>query len=981
MGAEGRKVAAEQQGAKVGGTAAATIAVGGSPAIQRIFELQRAVGNRALGALLVAAQPKLTVGAADDPYEREADSIADEVVARLRSSAPPIESCEEGETRDRRSILSRLQRRASPSAELPEVGWTGGDLDSGAEAQIGSLRAGGSPLPTGVRRSMEGAFGADFGDVRIHRGVASAELNRKVGAEAFTVGKDIFLGAGTTSLECARSQHLLAHELTHTIQQDGATVSRTHEHVQRHSSFEHLMLGNLKPKDLATVGAWQDAIEQTKPTRTGLGKMILGSGGGKDEAQVDVKVGNQNLQIKKADILHVLLEEMLRLRDWQRTPPEKSSVEQGNPDDPSASMTPIGVDPEFQVYTVRLPQGLLCTYGEMNTLADYYGSVEVFKKAGKKEVYQLLQSVREETWGFLESTYNKVAESLTKQEREDPEMDEVREKVNKEFNIPALEGEDTGGSFKGATAFQISGMWGQIELIKGVQSIGVKKEEGKTNKYLTSLGRNACHFVPESWNAWADNHKKARALAAESFRLFRKSEATKKSIAAERDPEKKKGLEAQFMNEKDEASDKGNEALMVNGFGDHYLQDSFAAGHMINKTQIMQFYIEYIDEKNQWDYFKDANWRKVQNIAYNQILAPEKQYDQSRIEGYNGATGGNANKGMDPQSVENRSVENKTDWKANFTALGLRVPRSLSNDPTSPTRQLLRQMRGLARGGKGELKGSDIITLMGKLGVDPLTTRMAVGDMLLDGVLLSDVDVTERGRQMAKMRDSRTLGDTNPSPLKGAGEELEVAEFRKGTYRLRDELKPKKGSDAPTKTEAERQEDYMAVTYNDYLEFIQSAFLQKSTNALHDTFCKGGLTVYDRTGTEIGKVYGDTNMFNANSAVGVAHSGATSQMSRDAILSIMDTGGDKGNTVQAIVDRFPTQVRADVYDSKGQVKSAGVKMPIEDWHNSNYEGSLKTQAFEKLFPQMNWGFTQKLVPGATVELGSFFSAPPPHRPF
>ncbi|HXW80886.1 MAG TPA: hypothetical protein VEJ84_15395, partial [Acidimicrobiales bacterium] len=502
-----------------------------------------------------------------------------------------------------------------------------------------------------------------------------------------------------------------------------------------------------------------------------------------------------------------------------------------------------------------------------------------------------------------------------------------------------------------------------------------------TNEYKPSLGRNACHFVPESWHAWADNHKKARDLATESFTLFGQSEQTKAAIATA-GPQQKPVLQKQFQVEKQKASDKGNEAMMVNGFGDHYLQDSFASGHMINKTQIMQFYIEYIDRNGQWDYFKDANWRKVQNIAYTQTLAPEKQYDQDRVEGYDTGPGGaNANKAMDPQSVENRSVENNTDWKTNFTALGLQVPRSLSNDPNSPTRKLLHEMRGMARAGKDSLKGSEIVAVMGKLGVNPMATRMAVGDMVLDGVLLSDVDVSTRGRQMASMRDSRAAADANPAPGKGAGEQLAQKEFLKGTYRVRDELKPKKGSAPPTKTEGERQEDYMAVTYKDYLEFIQSSFLQKSTNALHDTFCAGGLTVFDRTGTKIGTVYGDDNMFNANSSVGVAHSGETSQMSRDAIVNIMNTGGDGGNTVQAIVDRFPREVQADVYNSKGEVKKPGVKMPIEDWHNSKYAGSLKSNAFAKLFPMMNWSITQKMAPGAARDLGTFFTAPPPHTPF
>jgi hypothetical protein len=71
----------------------------------------------------------------------------------------------------------------------------------------------------------------------------------------------------------------------------------------------------------------------------------------------------------------------------------------------------------------------------------------------------------------------------------------------------------------------------------------------------------------------------------------------------------------------------------------------------------------------------------------------------------------------------------------------------------------------------------------------------------------------------------------------------------------------------------------------------------------------------------------------------------------------------------------------DVYNSNGEVKQAGVKTPIEDWHNSSYAGSLKTNAFQKLFPTMNWSIKQKMAPGAAKDLGTLFTAPPPHAPF
>lgn len=983
-----------------------------SPVAVNTADAQSVLGNRSARMLL--AQPKLTVGTTYDPLEIEADRVAADVVRTISAGPVPAPTapaaptdlvgplgpdahecgaeCSIHRSADiggRPDVVLTVRRVAD--LDSPPIGADGGEIRAADEAAVNRARGGGAPLPADFRARVEPVMGADFSGVRVHTGAGATQLNRSFGASAFTIGNDIFFRDGMPDMSSQEGTHLISHELTHTIQQGGAaTVARCcggrgDEHIQRHSSFEHLMLGNVDPRNLAKIGAWQDAIEQTVPSRTGVSKKVRGSGGGKKVAQVDVDLGGgQQLQISKTDILHVLVQEMLRLKQWQRDPPKESSAEQAEKGG-DQTLAPIGKDPTYDVYTIMLPQGIMCTYGEMNTLGDYFGSVEVLRTATPKHVWQLLQSVRDETWGFLSTTYDKVVESLTKEEQtNNPALDNLMDTVRDEIILPALVGEDSG--FQGAMAARVSGMAGQIELLTGIQGTGAV---GETNKYTPSLGRNACHFVPESWNAWAANHKKAREVALKSKQAEDRSKQARQRAAAAGDDQARMAEQDTFDKEKAKSSQLANEALMTNGFGDHYLQDSYAAGHMINKTQIMQFYIEYIDKNNQWDYFKDANWRKVQNMAYGQIFAPVQQYDETRVEGYNGATGAAANKAIDPQSVENRSNEsrqagNRPDWKTNFTELGLQVPRSLSNDPMSATRKILNSMRGQARGGTMKLKGDAIINLM-KGDFNATQVRLAVADMLLDGVLLSDVDVSKRGRQMADMRDSRSAADAKGAaaqPYEGAGEELEMKKFRSGTYELRPELKPKEGDIPNTaRSEANRQEEYSAIVYNDYLEFIQSSFLQKSTNALHDTFCKGGLKVWAGNGDEIGTVYGDDNMFNANSSVGVAHSGVTSQMSRDAIVNIINNGDDGGKTVQAIVDRFPREVRADVYNSKGKVTHAGIAMSIEDWHNTRNDAGLRKTAFDKLFPTMNWSVTQKMAPGAKADLGTFFTVRPPHVPF
>jgi hypothetical protein len=85
-------------------------------------------------------------------------------------------------------------------------------------------------LPEAVRAEFEPKFGADFGTVRIHSNKNADALNRKVSAKAFTHGQDIYFKAGQYDPKSNKGKTLLAHELTHTLQQKGATA------IQRNSS-------------------------------------------------------------------------------------------------------------------------------------------------------------------------------------------------------------------------------------------------------------------------------------------------------------------------------------------------------------------------------------------------------------------------------------------------------------------------------------------------------------------------------------------------------------------------------------------------------------------------------------------------------------------------------------------------------------------------------------------------------------------------
>jgi hypothetical protein len=101
------------------------------------------------------------------------------------------------------------------------------EVSPDVEEAIERARGGGQPLDIEVRAQMEPAFGADFGGVRIHTDVEADALNRALNARAFTTGRDIFFRQGDHNPDDLSGQELLAHELTHVVQQTGEVEAKS----------------------------------------------------------------------------------------------------------------------------------------------------------------------------------------------------------------------------------------------------------------------------------------------------------------------------------------------------------------------------------------------------------------------------------------------------------------------------------------------------------------------------------------------------------------------------------------------------------------------------------------------------------------------------------------------------------------------------------------------------------------------------------
>ncbi len=168
-------------------------------------------------------QPKLAIGAPDDKYEQEADTIARKVVKQISTSTPPNPNGGGGSVQRQMFSTPSIMRLTVQRWEAVEGGAASSDLES----TISQARSSGKPLGEPIRRQMEGAFGADFSSIRVHTNNTADTLNRSLSARAFTTGNNIFFKQGEYNPSSSSGKELLAHELTHTIQQGSSpTVQR-----------------------------------------------------------------------------------------------------------------------------------------------------------------------------------------------------------------------------------------------------------------------------------------------------------------------------------------------------------------------------------------------------------------------------------------------------------------------------------------------------------------------------------------------------------------------------------------------------------------------------------------------------------------------------------------------------------------------------------------------------------------------------------
>lgn len=232
------------------------------PKVSSVLQLQNDYGNAALQRMYAAGslQAKLKIGQPGDKYEREADSVADRVMrmpdpaisrveekdetvqarpladgmAPLMRKQPEEEVKKKPEMEEEKPVqkkpLQRKQeeeevRKQPEKEEQPVQAKAGGHHSGGGTPAVANglenIRGGGQPLSQASRAFFEPRFGTDFSKVRVHTGNNAAHLARSINAKAFTAGRDVVFGDGQYAPESNEGKRLMAHELTHVVQQGG----------------------------------------------------------------------------------------------------------------------------------------------------------------------------------------------------------------------------------------------------------------------------------------------------------------------------------------------------------------------------------------------------------------------------------------------------------------------------------------------------------------------------------------------------------------------------------------------------------------------------------------------------------------------------------------------------------------------------------------------------------------------------------------
>ena len=376
-----------------------------------------------------------------------------------------------------------------------------------------------------------GGTGFGLSQVRIHH-TGVDELCRGLGARAFTVGPDIFVRSDCFAPQTPDGLWLLAHELAHVVQQRLGPVSA----VPLTADYR---LAPPAGFEEAEADAAADAVLAGHPFRFAdrngrPARQMAGHGpDGRGPTVIQRYMAWEHLILGNADpVSRPLTGPVTGNQVRQELQMQCALLEE-------LGTNPLAVDEEALreryegLQTVRLSgSGLVVTVGELNTLPDYLSRPQDVDDAPATFMVPLVQAVR--TRSFRE--------------------------------LSRLSGHPAHDRHWGDLRYPRTRLFTDVREAMEVDALGRKCGYPAWELYSSVVSRNAGHFAPFSWYRWQHFHRRARELIGQAA-----------TAAGD-----------------DERARLRTRARIYAGYADHYLQDSFAAGHLVNKTLVMQWYIEWL---------------------------------------------------------------------------------------------------------------------------------------------------------------------------------------------------------------------------------------------------------------------------------------------------------------------------------------------------------------------------------------------------
>ncbi|HMQ46531.1 MAG TPA: DUF4157 domain-containing protein [Saprospiraceae bacterium] len=178
--------------------------------------------------------PKLTINAPNDRYEQQANTMADRVM-RMEEEEEMMQTMPQDGSIQRMCADCAEEEESLQTMPLMRSSASEGGYEASPELseQLNQSKGGGASLPEATQARMSRSFGTDFSGVKVHTGSQAAAMNQSIQAKAFTHGSDIYFNEGQYQPGSSSGDHLLAHELTHVVQQGGNIQAKSKNPIQR----------------------------------------------------------------------------------------------------------------------------------------------------------------------------------------------------------------------------------------------------------------------------------------------------------------------------------------------------------------------------------------------------------------------------------------------------------------------------------------------------------------------------------------------------------------------------------------------------------------------------------------------------------------------------------------------------------------------------------------------------------------------------